>query len=244
MSLHYRTQGVILSKKDRGEADQIFTIFTKDFGKIEVLGKGIRKIVSKLRSSICDFYLSEIEFVQGKNYKILTDALLIEKFGEIRKVLLKLKIILKISRVLDVLVEKEEPDERIWELLIEILKRLKNSPILVLKLYLIYHYFFWNLISILGYKPQLYFCLFCQKKLKPERLYFSLQGGITCNLCSKNDKLKIPISAEEVKILRKILEKDWRILEKLKFKKRYLQSLEKIAKFYLKAIVEKNEESI
>ncbi len=34
MAIHYRTQGFILEKINRGEADQLFTVYTKDFGKL------------------------------------------------------------------------------------------------------------------------------------------------------------------------------------------------------------------
>lgn len=46
MFVHYRTQGLFIKEEDRGEANQLFTIFTKDFGKLEILGKAIRKISS------------------------------------------------------------------------------------------------------------------------------------------------------------------------------------------------------
>lgn len=80
MFVHHRTKAIVLKKVDRKEADQLFTLYTEDFGKLTVLGRAIRKISSKLRSGIEIFYLSEIEFIQGKAYKILTDAVLIEKF--------------------------------------------------------------------------------------------------------------------------------------------------------------------
>jgi len=44
MFTYYRAQGFILKKEDRGEADRIFTIYTKDFGKLELLAKAVRKI--------------------------------------------------------------------------------------------------------------------------------------------------------------------------------------------------------
>ncbi len=56
MFTHYRTQGIILKKEDRGEADRLFTIYTKDFGKLELLAKGERKIKSKLRGGLELFY--------------------------------------------------------------------------------------------------------------------------------------------------------------------------------------------
>lgn len=39
MFVHYRTQGIFLKKQDRGQADELFIIYTKDFGKLEILGK-------------------------------------------------------------------------------------------------------------------------------------------------------------------------------------------------------------
>ncbi|MBU2635445.1 recombination protein O N-terminal domain-containing protein, partial [Patescibacteria group bacterium] len=59
MTVHYRTQSFILEKTDLREADQVFTIYAKDFGKLKILGKAIRKIKSKLRPGAELFYLSE-----------------------------------------------------------------------------------------------------------------------------------------------------------------------------------------
>ena len=97
MATHYRTQGFIVKKTDRGETDQLLTIYTKDFGKLEILGKAIRKVKSKLRGGAELFYFSEIEFIQGKTNKTLTDANLIESFPNIRKNLKKLAIAHKIA---------------------------------------------------------------------------------------------------------------------------------------------------
>ena len=262
MFTHYRTVGLIFKKEERGEFDQLFNIFSKDFGKLEILGKGIKKISSKLRSGMEIFYLSEIEFIQGKRYKTLTDALPIEKFKNLRKDLKKLVIAYKISEDLDNFVKGEEPDEKIWQLLLEVfnilnnwkienslkskVKRIENSlSIENWKLKIIYYYFFWNFISILGFKPELYFCSICQKKLIPEKLYFSQkEGGIICDNCSKMAKSALKIEPEIVKILRKILEKNWEILLKLKIKENYLKSLEKISQNYSLFISDKEHDNI
>jgi len=230
MFLYYRTLGLIFKKEDRGEFDQLLSVFSKDFGKIEILGKGIKKISSKLRPGIEIFYLSEIEFIQGKRYKTLTGALKIEKFENLRKDLKRLAIAYKISEDLDNLIRGEEPDEKIWQLVIEVFEKLNNLSFIISHLSLLYYYFFWNLISILGYKPELYFCPLCQKKLKPEKLYFSSkEGGVICQNCSKTAKSAIEIQSETVKILRKILERDWKILSKLKINDKYLKPLAKIS---------------
>jgi DNA repair protein RecO (recombination protein O) len=232
MFVHYRTLGVIIKKEDRGEADQIFTILTKDFGKLKVSGRAIRKIKSKLRAGAQLFYLSEIEFIQGKAYKTLTDAVLIEKFGNLRKDLDKLEVANKITEAVDNLVKGEEADKGIWSLVLETFKRLNNSSGSFL---LIYHYFLWNFLSILGYEPELNHCIFCEEKLTPEDLSFDLeQSGLLCGNCSKNKKQEI--SPETIKILKVLLKKDWTILSKLKIKPKHEEDLEEFSEYYLSSI--------
>jgi len=232
MFLNYRTKGFIFKKEDRGEADQLFTIYTKDFGKLEILGKAIRKISSKLRSGAETFYLSEIEFIQGKTYKTLTDAILVEKFKNLRKDLKRLPIAYKISEILDNLVRGQEADEKIWHLLNETFNKLNNCQIVKLSnCQLLYYYFLWSLLSILGYKPELYNCSLCQKKLIPEKLYFNpREGGIICQNCFKKLKSGKEVKPEIVKILRIMLEKNWITLSKLKIEKLYLKLLAEISK--------------
>jgi len=238
MFIHYRTRGLIFKKEDRGEADQLFTIYTKDFGKLEILGKAIRKISSKLRSGAELFYLSEIEFIQGKTHKTLTDAILVEKLRNLRKSLKRLAIAYKISEVLDNLVKGQEPDENLWNLLNETFQKLNTYNLKPIAYNLIYYYFLWNLLSILGYRPELYQCALCQKKLGypqgPEKLYFSSkEGGIICPVCSQKIKTKKELTPETIKTLRIILKKDWGTLLKLKIEAEYLKELFFISKDYL-----------
>lgn len=246
MAIHYRTQGIILKKVDRGEADQLFTIYTKDFGKLEILGRAIRKISSKLKSGAEIFYLSEVEFIQGKTYKTLTDAILIDKFENIKKDLKKFKIAHRIASVFDDLIQGQETDEKIWQLSIEVFQKLNNPDLKAEISNLIYYYFLWNLLAILGYEPHLYNCTLCQNKLKTEKLYFNLrEGGVICNFCQKSVKLTksgseekslLPtkeISPETIKILRLLLKKDWPILNRLKIESKNLNSLKLFSDYFL-----------
>lgn len=241
MFVHYRDQGLTFKKIDRGEADQLFTIYTKDLGKIEVLGKGIRKISSKLRSGMETFYLSEIEFIQGKTYKTLTDAILIEKFKDLRKDLAKLSIAYKITKTLDSLIHGQEPDQRLWDLLLGVFKELNKGDFKTKSPELIHYYFLWNLVSILGYNPGLYYCSICQEKLRPENLYFSSrEGGVVCQTCFKREQFGKKIKPEIVKILRIILEKDPKIMLRLKIGKEHLKSLKELSKDYFSFVLEKS----
>jgi DNA repair protein RecO (recombination protein O) len=238
MFIHYRTLGIVLKKEDKEESSQIFTIYTKDFGKLRILGKAIRKIKSKLRAGVQLFCFSEVEFIQGKAYKTLTDAVLLEKFRN--KELNALRVAFKISKAVDILIKGEEPDNKTWRLLSNTMEIL-NKPLFSISYSLVYYYFLWNFFSILGYKPELNRCASCRNKLQPAGLYFSSEsGGIICsNCCSKSKGKKI--KPETIKILRIIIKKDWYLFKKLKIEFEQEKQLDLFSKYYFNYFCEASE---
>ncbi|MFH1841208.1 MAG: DNA repair protein RecO [Candidatus Nealsonbacteria bacterium] len=239
MAVHYRTKGIFIKKTDRGETDQLFTIYTEDFGKLDILGRAIRKIRSKLRSGAELFYLSEIEFIQGKTYKTLTDALLIDSFQNTRKKLKRLAVVHKIGEVLNGLIKGQEADEKIWQLVystfLKLDKEEKNWEF-------IYYYFFWKILSFLGYEPELHHCVVCQKKIIPGILYFSSgEGGLVCDKCFEEKKEAEEVSQNLIKILRILYSKDWKFVSKLKIGPELEKSLKNISENYLNYILGKTQ---
>ena len=244
MHQHYRTQAIFLKKDDRGEADRIFTVFTRDFGKIEVNGRAIRKITSKLRAGAEIFYLSEIEFIQGKTRKTLTDVLVIEKFLILRTKLHRLRTAYQIAAMFDKLVRGEEKDERLWELLKETFERINDSlEFRVSRLiggqasFVIYYSFFWNLLAILGYEPDLYYCSICRKQLAAGKLYLDINGGgLVCAACFTQHQfgntLQL-IKTDTIKLLRLFLKKDQVLLAKLKITSEHKADIKKFSDSYL-----------
>ena len=59
-----------------------------------------------------------------------------------------MEIAQKISKAADVLIKGQEKDKRIFDLLKESFNKLNNLQ----SSQLLYHYFFWNLVSFLGYQ--------------------------------------------------------------------------------------------
>ena len=226
MAIYYRTKGYVIGKTNLREADQLFTIYTKDYGKISVLARSIRKIKSKLRSGIDIFYLSEIEFIKGKNYKTLTDTKIIDKNQD------DFAVKMKIAEVLDQLIKAPEKDDKIFNLLADSFNNCTKSDLVQM----VYHYFFWNLLNFLGYQINLYRCFDCNNKLFPQNLGFNSEG-ISCSACFNNSQDTAKISPEAIKILRLILEKRHNILSKLKINSQQLQEIEDLKTCFLSKII-------
>ncbi len=215
MTVHYKTRGLVFKKEDRQDADRIFSVFTRDFGRVEIFAKAIRKINSKLKGGIDIFFLSELEFIQGKNRKTLTDAVSIEKFKHIAQSPEKTETAGRVCGLLDDFIKGPQTDGGIWDLAEEIFTKLNRCA--PAGNTFLYYYFFWNFAALLGYKPELSKCASCGRILHPQHLYFSSkEGGVLCQGCGLEDSFAKKINADAVKVLRLILKKEWGILSKLK----------------------------
>jgi DNA repair protein RecO (recombination protein O) len=113
----YTTEGIILKRTDFGEADSLFTVYTRDFGKIRARAQGIRKENAKLKGHLEPFSLSLIAFVNGKNGFRITGASLLQYFPNIHGDFERLRAASYIANLLDTHCLEGEKDEGLWELL-------------------------------------------------------------------------------------------------------------------------------
>lgn len=84
LSIIYTTEGIILKRFDVAEADSLFVIYTKDFGKIQARAQGVKKSEAKLKGHLEPLSLSYISFVSGRNGERLTSAILINPWPSLR----------------------------------------------------------------------------------------------------------------------------------------------------------------
>ena len=61
-----KTQGVVLKREDIRETSVILTLYTRDFGKLNFISKGVRKPEEKFISAYELFALDNIVFYERK----------------------------------------------------------------------------------------------------------------------------------------------------------------------------------
>ena len=230
----YKTRGIFLTSKDRGESNRFLTAYTERFGKIKIFAKSIRKKESKLRFGAGFFFLNEIEFIEGRNYRTLTDIKIIDNYENVRKNLTSIAFACKACDDLNVLVKEEEKDERTWSLLENFFKDLNQNK-KYLPEFMIYFRFIWKLFSFSGYNPELYHCVFCSKKIERNGIFFSFQeGGIVGNCCFQKEKDFFLVSENVIKTLRILINEKESIISKLKIDSQTKKELENLTEKYLK----------
>ena len=47
----YKTEAVVLRARDLGEADRILTLYSREYGKLDAVAKGVKKMRSKMGGS-------------------------------------------------------------------------------------------------------------------------------------------------------------------------------------------------
>jgi len=223
----FKTKGIILKRSNLGEADRILTIYTKDFGKIKVVGKGIRKIKSKLAGNLELFCLDDLMIAEGRNLDIVCGAVTEKCFYNLRNDLKATHTAYYLSDVIDKLSDEEEPHKEVYELLDDLLSEIngENAAILL-------PFFEIKFLSEMGYKPELFHCVICKGKIQNGKNYFDFnEGGLVCEECNKN---QISISEKAIKLLRLFLMHNISHVKKIKIDSKILKEVEKIAQNYLK----------
>lgn len=127
MAFHYKTQGIILKRQDQGEANRIFKVFCKEYGKLTLFAVSERKITSKLRGGLELFSLSQLEFVQGKQKKVLVEAIPLNQYPVPFKDISYLRSALHIAKLVDEYMAEQEKDEKVWDLLLQSFFELKGG---------------------------------------------------------------------------------------------------------------------
>jgi len=70
----YTTAGFVLGSAERGEANKIYSIYTKDFGLVRASAQAVRLEKSKLRYNLDDFTHGHFSLVRGKELWKLTGS--------------------------------------------------------------------------------------------------------------------------------------------------------------------------
>src|SRR3989344_6728626 len=79
--MYFRTEAIILKKRNFSESDRLLTIFTRDFGKLTVLAKGVRRPKSKKAGHVELGSWCKVFLARGKNLDILTEVEVKKAFG-------------------------------------------------------------------------------------------------------------------------------------------------------------------
>lgn len=147
----YHTQGFVLSSRNKGEADKILTIYTRELGLVRAVAQGIRLAKSKSRFALQDFSFANIDFVKGKEFWRITSSAPINYFPFLKSDKDSISIVFQVAKLIEKLCVGEEANEKIFDTLIQMLYILDTNQISPQKREALELYLVFRIVYELGY---------------------------------------------------------------------------------------------
>lgn len=123
----FADDAIVLKRRSLAEADRLLTVYTKNHGKQLAVAKGVRKLSSRKKGSLEPGMLSRCFFVNTKGFTLLTQAQLIKNFTRAREHLTGITQTLQLLEIIDSLTAENEPNEDVFQLLLEALELLEEN---------------------------------------------------------------------------------------------------------------------
>jgi DNA repair protein RecO (recombination protein O) len=191
-----------------GEADKVLTIFSAERGMIRAVAKGARKPGTKMSGRSDVLCANKLFLSSGKTFEIITQAECIDTFPEFRSDLQRMSYALYYAELTQHFGQGLSEDCGLYfDYLLQGLKLQARAPFDPAWLCLEFEM---GLLEMLGYRPELTYCVACREVLGDYNLgnFNREHGGIVCKGCSLQERqLALRERAGDTEIVR---ETSWR----------------------------------
>ena len=237
----YRTEAIVLSRIDYGEADRILTVFTPMRGKIRVIAKGARRPLSKLGPHLEYFSRSRLMLARGRELDTVTGAETVDAHLGLRAELDAFGHASHMAEVLNRLTQDRQENQALYDLLASSLHLLADG----LDAFAVTRHYELGLLTLLGYKPELYRCVSCRTELAAAPNAFSSRlGGVLCPLCRAEDAGSRLLAVNTQKFLRTLDRHGLAPAARLPLDPGLRAELEGVLGDYLRGLIERDLSSL
>ena len=197
-SVHFRA--IVVRHTNYEEADRFITFLTPFQGRVSALAKGVRKLSSRKAGHLQPFTYVDVQLSKGRGASwLVTQVSTIEAYPDI---LASLDKTVRTSCVLE-LADRFSLDGvenvQLFQLTLDTLRRIAVFE----DIFPVQRYFDLQLLNVTGYRPQLFECVRCHKKIQPEDQYLQYgMGGVLCPDCGEITAGARKISMNSLKYFR------------------------------------------
>lgn len=202
-----RTQAVVIGRRPLGEADRLVTFYTREFGRLSGVAKGVRRPRSRFGSALELFTQGQLLFFETERSGLVrVDHFdILHPFVTVREQLERLGQGSWVLECLGRLTAERDPQAALYGLLVRTLRALEEIPrparaALAFTL---------RAVDLLGHRLRLDRCLGCGKPPGDvPRLDFAA-GGLLCGGCAPRVGDLLQLSGQAVGALRRLRTLRW-----------------------------------
>ena len=189
---------LVLRTVDFSETSLIVTLYTRQFGKIEALAKGGRRLKSPFESSLDILARNSVVFIQKREdvLDLLTESKLIRRFRVHPSNLAGTIGGYYTAELVNSFTALGDPMPSLYDLTVKVLNQLEEGTLVMRTLIR----FEGRLLQLLGHAPSLRDCVECGSAISREpktRIAFGMiDGGVLCRECLPGHQQTVMATAE------------------------------------------------
>ena len=178
--------GVVIASRDHKETDRFYTLYTRERGKLQIMGKGTRKFQSKLAAHMQPFTELQVMIAHGKMWPKLASVERWTDFTRIREDLQLFGLGLGLNELLYRAIGEQEPDEKLYDFLIDAYSWIQTLPELEpQRLQFVHSALTLKWLVMIGFGPHCDACVSCHtthSEIADPHITVS-HGGLVCHTC-------------------------------------------------------------
>ena len=226
----YKVTAIVLKRTDFGEADRLVTVYSLEEGKLRLLAKGIRKPTSRKAGHLELFTHVKLLVAKGKEIDIITQAEALEYFQTLREDLVRTGYAHYVAELTDGFMAEQDKNPGVYHLLLDTFHRLEEDR----EAWPALRFFELRLLTLAGYRPELFVCVKSREPLEATVNYFSpADGGALCPRCGEGKDGTTPFSASALKLMRFFLTREYELCRLLRVPRNLGVEVEALVRRYI-----------
>jgi DNA repair protein RecO (recombination protein O) len=238
----YKTQAIVLSRFELGEADRVLTLLTPHDGKLKAIAKGVRRPGSRIGGSVEPFAELHLVLVRARTFDVITQASVGEAWLHLRDRLESAATAWYLGELAERAVEERAGAYPVYALLRRAFQLLDDgmSPGRVARWYE------FGLADALGVRPEVERCVECDRPLEEHETFrwVPALGGVLCERHPPPPSEQAPLSLAALKLLRAYRRLDIEAIAGLRLPDGVEAEAEAALRRYIRYVLERDPRSL
>ena len=235
-----KTDGIAIRKRPFSNTSEIITFYTRDYGKISAIAKGIQRKKNPFEGYIELLSLNEILFIdgEGKHLSTLTESTQIANYPDLRSDTERIYAAFFLAEFCDRMVEENDPDRELFALFSKSLVDLNSNTDILMCI----AGFAAKALQLLGFMPDVRNCSDCSAVFAgSEKVAVSPTGeGLLCGKCADGtEDESVLLSASSRASLNAILDRSPAMLRRLHLSKSNFSEIWRLLKTVISGCIDK-----
>src|SRR5438132_5007200 len=233
----YRAEAIVLKTNDFAEADRILVLFTRHFGKVRVVAKGIRRATSRMAGHAEPLTHATYQLARGRELDVLTGAEARAIYPDMRDDLALIAAGWYVAELVDRFTADRVPSAPLFDLLETSLRALDagiHAPTVC-------RWFDLHLLDRSGFRPELGVCAQCRTALaEVTNAWEPAAGGAICAGCASRLPYAAALTVRGLKSLRYLLVSDPAAASRLRLDVGLARELDRHLRGFLRYVLDRD----